>query len=36
MRPLFVGRVDSAFHPAIAHYGEVQMICKENVVESFS
>jgi hypothetical protein len=35
MRPLSVGRVESAFHPAIAHYGEVQTCCKENVTKTF-
>jgi hypothetical protein len=29
MRPLFVGRVENAFHPAIAHYDEIPAFCKE-------
>ena len=36
MRPLSVGRVESAFHPATDHYREVQTFCKENVTKSFS
>jgi hypothetical protein len=36
MRPLFVGRVENAFHPAIATYGEVQVLCKEIATKSFS
>jgi hypothetical protein len=32
MRPLSVGRVESAFHPAIAHYEKVQIVCKAIVV----
>ena len=36
MRPLSVGRLDSAFHPATDHYREVQTFCKENATKSFS
>ena len=36
MRPLSVGRLDSAFHPATDHYRNVQTFCKENATKSFS
>ena len=32
----FLSGASGAFRPAIAHYGEVQTFCKENVYESFS
>ena len=35
-RPLFVGRVESAFHPAMAHYDEIQSFCKEIAKKCFS
>ena len=36
MRPLSVGRVESAFHPARCHYGNVHTFCKENATKIFS
>ena len=36
MRPLSVGRVESAFHPARDHYGNVHTFCKENATKILS
>jgi hypothetical protein len=36
MRPLSVGCVESAFHPATDHYRNVQIFCKENVAKIFT
>jgi hypothetical protein len=35
MRPLSVGRVESAFHPAMAHYGDIPTSCKEISTKRF-